>query len=349
MTQKQILEQAKAYIAACGYQLTDGVAEEFYLNLQNRPFTVLLGRSDAPMTQTVRLLAGAIGATEENGQLACMQVKPDWMDFSDLFGYVRLTGRFEPGAIIHFVKAAQDDLEKPYFLCLENLLLDRAEYYLKDILQPIEARKEADFAPQPLLTEKYYGSDGEAAERYGTLYVPQNLYVVCTLNLDETSLPMNQKLLDRVFTLELTKEDLMETDVRKGVCPAVDNRFLQPAYRGLFQCAERGELLDSCFAQIEELNKMLMKGSAYVGYQLRNDMAVYVCNAVASGIMSREQAMDRQILQKMLTHVQGNMKSVGPVLEALAAYCAGRYPGSAAKIADMMAKGQKDEYTSCWL
>ena len=349
MTKRQIMDAVKQSIEKSGFAITDTLAEHFYLSLQSRPFVVTMGRSNAPQIRFVTLLAEAIGATQDNGRLQILPVKPDWMDFSDLFGYVRLSGRFDPGAIIDFVKAAQDDPEKPYILCLEKVLLDRMEYYLNDILRPMEARKEENYEPQPLVTEKYYGSDTEAAEKYGTLYIPENLYVVCTLNLDETSLPLNQKLLDRIYTIELTEKDMPVGGAEEPVQAAeVDNAFLQPAYRGLFQCAEE-PLVERCFAEFETMNKMLMKGSAYVGYQIRNDAAVYVCNAVASGLLTWEQAMDQQILQKVLSHVQGSMKSVGPVLQELAAFCRGRYPRSAAKITQMIQKGEQDEYTSCWV
>jgi len=350
MTKTLIMEQILQFISNRGYTLAETLAEHFYLSLQSRPFVMLMGRSDAPMTRFVTLLAEAIGATQEKGRFLCLQVKPDWMDFSDLFGYVRLSGRFEPGAIIDFVKAAQDHPDKPYILCLDRVLLDRAEYYLNDILRPMEARREENYEPQPLVTEKYYGSDTLAAEKYGTLYLPENLHVVCTLNLDETSLPLNQKLLDRIYSMELTAGDLTENgQISATTGIEADAAFLQPAYKGLFQCTDRQELLEGCFAEFEAMNRMLMKGSAYVGYQIRNDAAVYVCNAVESGLLTRQQAMDQQILQKILSHVQGNIKTVGPVLRELAEFCKEQYPRAAGKIARMLQTGEQEEYTACWL
>ena len=228
--------------------------------------------------------------------------------------------------------------------------MDRAGYYLNDILRPMEGRKEENNQSQPLVTEKYFGSDEGAAQKYGTLYLPENLYVVCTLNLDETSLPLKQDLLDRVYTMELTKEDLVCCGAETAAQPAAaDNAFLQPVFRGLFQCGKRQTQLEACFAEFEAMNKMLIKGSAYVGYQLRNDAAVYVLNAVETQMLGRDQAMDQQILQKVLSHVQGSMKSVGPVLADLAAYCKDRYPRSGKKIAEMIEKGEKEDYTSCWI
>lgn len=350
MTKKQIIEHVKKYISGRGYMLTDTLAEHICLSLQSRAFVMLMGRTDAPQTLFIKLFAQAIGASEENGRFRILQVKPDWMDFSDLFGYVRLNGEFEPGAMIDFVKAAQDDPDKPYILCLERVLLDRAEYYLNDILRPIEARGEEGYEPQPLLTEKYYGADTAAAEKYGTICMPENLYIVCTLNLDETSLPLNQRFLDRIYTMELTREDLVSNGSETVTEPVIsDNSFLKPAYLRLSQCQERQSLIEACFGELETMNRMLMKGSAYVGYQIRNDAVVYVLNNARDDLLTQRQAMDQQILQKVLPRVQGSMKSVGPVLRELAGFCANRYPRSAHKITGMIEKGEREGYTSCWL
>lgn len=350
MTKKQIIAHIKQYISAQGYTLAENLIENYYLSLQTRPFVMLMGRTDAPQTLLVKLFAQAIGASEENGRLKVLQVKPDWMDFSDLFGYVRLSGMFDPGVMIDFVKAAQEDPEKPYFLCLDRVLLDRAEYYLNDILCPLEARADANYERKPLLTEAYYGTDPAAVEKYGTLYMPENLYIVCTLNLDETSLPLNQRFLDRIFTLELTAEDVVYTGSKSTAQPVeADNAFMRPAWLSLGQCETCQELIGSAFAAFGEMNRMLMQGSAYVGYQIRNDVVLYTLNNHAADLLTAEAALDQQILQKVLPRVQGNIRTVGPVLQALSDYCAGKYPCSARKITAMMEKGEQEGYTSCWI
>lgn len=98
-----------------------------------------------------------------------VSVRPDWSDSADLFGHVDLNGKFIPGAIIDFVKRAELDICRPYFLCLDEMNLARVEYYLSDILSIIET---CDFhngtiETVPLILDTYYGADVAARGKYG--------------------------------------------------------------------------------------------------------------------------------------------------------------------------------------
>ena len=101
--------------------------KHIYACLKTRPFMMVLGRGDEDMTVLPRRFADMMGATEENGRYLQLRVPMDWMDSSDLFGHLNLEGKFIPGAIIDFLKKAQNDPANPYFLCLDRISLSRAE------------------------------------------------------------------------------------------------------------------------------------------------------------------------------------------------------------------------------
>ena len=129
MDVKSQIKQIKAYIASKGFSYNDGLIENFYLSLKSKPFVILAGTSGTGKTRLVRLFAEAIGAAFET-----IPVRPDWSDSTDLFGHVDLNGRFVPGKILDFLWQAQQDLGKPYILCLDEMNLARVEYYLSDFL-----------------------------------------------------------------------------------------------------------------------------------------------------------------------------------------------------------------------
>ena len=329
-----MINAIKEYIAGRGYTCRDGFAESFCLSLKCRPFTFLCGRSDTDMTILPRLIAEAIGA-----QYLCLQVQPDWQDSSDLFGHLNLQGDFVPGPVIDYLKQAQNDPQRPYFLCFDGVLLDRAEYYLREMLTSVESRESEN--PLPLVTMAYYGRDTAAAEKYGEIPSLSNLYIVGTVNMDEASKPINQKLLDRIHGLAYEKGALVQTG--EDTCPAatpVDSSFLQTVYYRLEQC-DRAVLLPY-FEMFEKLNKILMKANAYMGYKLRNDAVLYLMHARTAGL-PEQQALDHVIAHKLLTRVQGSTKTVRPVLEALLTECA-EYPYTASKVRAMLAGCEKDGY-----
>lgn len=329
-----MIKTIKDYIAGKGYTCREGLVEGFCLSLKCRPFTFLCGHSSVDMTVLPRLCAEAIGA-----EYLCLQVRPDWQDSSDLFGHLDLAGNFVSGPVIDYLKKAQNDPNTPHFLCFDGVLLDRAEYYLREILASVESREGEN--PLPLVTMAYYGRDTEAAEQYGEIPSLSNLYIVGTVNMDEASKPINQKLLDRIHAMAYEADALVQTG--EDTCPAVtsaDNGFLQTVFFRLEQCDR--EVLLPYFGIFEKLNKILMKASAYMGYKLRNDAVLYLMHARQMNL-PEQQALDHVIAHKLLTRVQGSAKAVRPVLEALLTECA-EYPYTASKVRAMLAGCEKDGY-----
>lgn len=329
-----MISNIKKYITGKGYACREGLVEGFYLSLKCRPFTLLCGHSATDMTVLPRLFAEAIGAP-----CLCLRVRPDWQDSSDLFGHLDLAGNFVPGPVIDYLKQAQNDPQHPYFLCFDGVLLDRAEYYLREILSSVESR-EGD-SPLPLVTMAYYGRDRAAAETYGQIPALDNLYIAGTVNMDEASKPINQKLLDRVHAMAYEADALVRTGEDKKPEPVTaDNTLLQTVCFRLEQCDR--EALLPYFAKFEKLNKILMKASAYMGYKLRNDAVLYLMHAGFAGL-PEQQALDHVIAHKLLTRVQGSAKTVQPVLEALLRECT-EYPYTAGKISVMLDGCEKDGY-----
>jgi len=327
------MDAVRAYLAEQKVQAAPYLLENFYLSLKSRPFVMVLGRGSTDLAKLPRLFANAVGATQENGRYLQLQVPMDWMDSSDLFGHLNLEGKFIPGAIIDFLKAAQNDPQKPYFLCLDRVNLSRAEYYLREVLSSVERKA-------PLVPVIYYGRDIAALETYGEIPALENLYIVGTSNLDEASLPLNQKLIDRVHTIYLQPDDI--SGDAAGAGEEKDNDWLVTRYASVEACLEQAQAYFPLFA---DLNQILMKANAYMGYQMRNDAVLYLLH---NDVMPQENGEDHIICQKVLTRVQGTEKAVGAVLCKLQEFCAGKFPKAEAALGRMINQCKTENFTSYW-
>ena len=312
-----MIEAIRSYIAQKGYSCAAGLVESYYLSLKTRPFVLLTGNSDVDKTALPRLFAEAVGATPENGRYLQLTVSPDWMDSSDLFGWLNLEGKFIPGVIIDFLKAAQQNPDKPYFLCLDSLLLSRADYFLRDFVAAVESLGQPE--EKPFVNLSYYGRDEEAAQTYGVIPALPNVYTAATVDVDLEGRPLSRKLLDRVGTLTVRKDDMTVTAPGTATAAAADNSFLKTVYHGLDQCPEAGLMAD--IAVFGEINRILTPANTYIGYQLRNDSILYLAHNRLVGAMPESAALDRVIREKVLSRLQCTPKTV-PVLEELRGYCA---------------------------
>lgn len=331
-------------------------------------------------TRLVRLFAEAIGATSQNGRYKLVSVRPDWSDSSDLFGHVNLNDKFIPGAIIDFVKQAELDSRNPYFLCLDEMNLARVEYYLSDILSIIETREYVDgkVTTDPLITENYYGADITAKGKYGVVRIPENLYIIGTVNMDETTFPFSRKVLDRANTIEFSTVELLANfDSTQGEVKAIfaDNTFMKADYVFFNQCASDKDFVEDVCIELQDINKILEKANAHVGYRVRDEIVFYMLNNKNAGnLLTRNQAFDHEIMQKILPRIQGSSASVKIMLCELFKYCAGdyesyqtesddvsakmmaaanketcKYKESAKKIAFMVRRFEEDGFTAYWL
>jgi MoxR-like ATPase len=381
VTVKETVERIKNYIAAKGLTYNNGLIENFYLSLKSKPFVILAGISGTGKTRIVKLFAEAVGANSNNGRYKMVSVRPDWSDSSDLFGHVDLNGKFIPGAIIDFVKQAEIDSNNPYFLCLDEMNLARVEYYLSDVLSVIETRDKGLYgkiASDPLVPGTYFGRDGDAAGKYGTVGLPENLYIIGTVNMDETTFPFSRKVLDRANTIEFSHVDLLPRfDKIPQTVPQPDNlnnTFLKTEYLLLGQCVDEGEAVSAYCSELQQINRILETTNAHVGYRVRDEIVFYLLNNKKHGLLTENEAMDNELMQKILPRIQGSSASIKNMLCELFKHCAGDYEGyqtqsddisskmtkaansttckyknSAQKIAFMVRRFEEDGFTSYWL
>ena len=351
MAVKTQVAKINEYISAKGFNYDGQLIENFYLSLKAKPFVILAGTSGTGKTRLVRLFAEAIQA-----QYKLVSVRPDWSDSSDLFGHVDLNQKFIPGAIIDFVKQAELNPTKPYVLCLDEMNLARVEYYMSDILSAIETRRyeSGRIVTDPVIPSSNYGNDSSAAGRYGKVILPGNLYIVGTVNMDETTFPFSKKVLDRANTIEFSYVDLLSmptfsTQLAEQI--SVQNDFLVSKYITLNDCdAKDAEYISSVCTSLQRINSVLEKANAHVGYRVRDEIVFYMLNNRESGLLDETVAFDNQIMQKILPRIQGSSEAIKAMLEELLKVCASeKYIASEKKINFMIKRYEEDGFTSYWL
>jgi MoxR-like ATPase len=386
LTEQERLQEIKTYIAQKGFLYPTNLIENFYLSLKTKPFVILAGISGTGKTKLVKLFAEAIGATTENGQFNLIPVRPDWNDPSDLLGYKDLGGTFRPGPLTKVIIEASKPTNrtKPYFICLDEMNLARVEHYFSDILSILETqRREKDqVVTDPILKNIDFSIDDQG--QYGSLIIPDNVYFIGTVNMDETTHPFSKKVLDRANTIEFNYIDLNvlpdlpndNTDHVKAV--KTSNEFLKSDYLGLIDVYPGyAELIQKVNAQLVAINSILEPIHSHFGFRVRDSICFYMIYNERFGLMDFDEALDQQLLQKILPRIQGSSQSVKRVLIELMFLATGdtknlddmledatelykgwglkdgnpeaRYPQSARKIAYMLRRLEEDGFTSFWL
>ena len=181
------------------------VVEALHLGLwahEQRHFGVLTGLSGTGKTQLALKYAAALtgSAGESNEQVCTVPVQPGWHDPTQLLGYVNPLGesRYEPTEFLRFLMRASENPTEPHVCVLDEMNLSHPEQYLAPILSAMER----DGGHIPL-----HGGGDEYTVPSSISY-PPNLVLIGTVNMDETTMGISDKVLDRAFTLQFWDIDV---------------------------------------------------------------------------------------------------------------------------------------------
>ena len=329
-----------------------------YLNyitaIKSKPFLLLAGISGTGKSRIVRELARACwekGSTEYEDpkpkNFEMVQVKPNWHDSSELIGYVsRVSGSpvFVAGDFLKFVAKAWENLEVPHFLCLDEMNLAPVEQYFAEYLSVVESRKADEngvITTDPILKkckEQWYfdltaqlTSDDEVRARFNKdgIAIPQNLIVVGTVNMDETTFSFSRKVLDRAMTIEMNEVDLYGglDDRHEKIGKLEAGNLIGTAVEGVDVYRENKEVCDTALNYLQAVNLNLDGTPFKVAYRTRNEFLLYVVNNLpynkdkeGNEISQQEviaRALDEITSMKILSRIEGDSDKIGNLLDEL--------------------------------
>lgn len=315
--------------------------------IKSKPFLLLAGISGTGKSRIVRELARACwdaDSEEFNAQkprnFEMVQVKPNWHDSSELIGYVsRVSGEpiYVAGDFLKFVAKAWEEPDVPYFLCLDEMNLAPVEQYFAEYLSVIESRKadaEGNITTDPILKkskEDWYRvltseltSDDDLRKRFleDGICIPQNLIVVGTVNMDETTFSFSRKVLDRAMTIEMNEVDLTgglankhEQIGKLGAAELIGN-----AVEGVDIYSSYKDVCDTAIEYLQKVNDKLEGTPFKVAYRTRNEVLLYVVNNLPyksdedSDDLKQEyviaRALDEITNMKILSRIEGDETKV---------------------------------------
>lgn len=376
-TAKELIAHVHSYIIGKGYRFRKEEVANFYLALRTKPFVILAGISGTGKTQLPSLFARATGM--EDHQVIQVAVRPDWTDGGDLIGYVGLDDEFKPKDLTLAIQRAKGDPDRPYFFILDEMNLARVEHYFSDFLSVIESRERRDdgrIVTRPLLREESIASATNRDEFEGLSW-PSNLYLVGTVNMDETTHAFSRKVLDRANSIEMNDVDLSWPKNEEPVTAwsGIHSDALLTKYliaKELTDADKESLKKEKVIEFMTQVNDILRHADLHFAYRVRDEMAFYLVLNMEFGLMEHEEAVDFQLMQKVLPRIHGSSIRTERVLLDLLGLLSGietagndhqtkdleqtvketanvRYKRSVDKILFMLRRFEEDRFTSFWL
>lgn len=341
-------------------------ARRYITSLLAKPFVILTGNSGTGKTRISRQFAEYLEWKSEQGKKNWLMIPvgADWTDNTKVLGFYNPLGddgqgKYEKTKIVEFIEEANKHKEIPYFIILDEMNLSHVERYFSDFLSHMETPNIA------------FELDGYP----GKLEYPDNLFVVGTVNIDETTYMFSPKVLDRANVIEFKpqKNDVMKlfgtVDAIIKVKPASDGsaeaflRLAREIQGGKFDVEKNDkifyksadddtsktnmEFVEQVFSDIYEITK---ENDFEFAFRTVKEIRQYISAAYEltdNKEFNINQAIDEQLTQKVLPKIHGNQKEIGVLLDELRVLCQkNELLLSGKKVEQMKGKLAKIQYAS---
>lgn len=339
------IKELEKDVADAGLKYAPDLMKRFVCAQLAKPFVVLTGLSGSGKTKLAEAFTKWIGV--EN-TVNIVPVGADWTNNEKLLGYPNAldSGKYvmPDTGVLKLMLDANENPDLPFFLILDEMNLSHVERYFADFLSTMES---TDGIIELYDSGKRYAEDGR--EIPPSFKFPKNLFVIGTMNVDETTYMFSPKVLDRAQVIEFrVSEKEMADFLAKPGNPKIDDLAGKgAAYAKAFLdlAAERktkdigadekekfNELLigkvDPKTKEYDGLFTSLAKLGAEFGYRSAIEMVIFIAyylEACAYGKLTQSvdrekclgEAIDAAVLQKLLPKLHGSLNRLGPVIDAL--------------------------------
>ena len=307
------IESFKKATKEAGLIFSPQLIQRFVASLCTKPFVICSGLSGSGKTKLAQAFAQWI--TEDEAQYVIVPVGAD-PNALDKQEYVS-----PENGVLDLMIRAKENIEntgeptKPYFLILDEMNLSHVERYFADFLSTMES---GDKIP-------LHKIESDSLIIPSSIKLPKNLFIVGTVNIDETTYMFSPKVLDRANTIEfrLNDKDLadfiksdikLNMDLLKAQGANMSESFMNMALQ------ETDKNLKSSEEDLKLFFSELKKSGAEFGYRTANEIGRLMWMLEALGEKG-DNLLDIAIMQKLLPKLHGSRNKLTKVLPVLGGFC----------------------------
>ncbi len=199
------LDEVGRGIEQAGFRVSTRLLHAFHTSLKSAalsPITVLAGISGTGKSELPRLYADLGGLRFLN-----VAVQPNWDSPDDLFGFFNYTdGRYRAtplARLLNQISGSQRHVsleDQMVLVLLDEMNIERVEYYFAELLSKLETRRGLE-RNAPNWERASIEVDAGAGQRGEQLFLDHNLLFAGTMNEDESTLTLSDKVKDRASIL----------------------------------------------------------------------------------------------------------------------------------------------------
>lgn len=317
---------------------------------------------------------------------------------------------------VKFLAKAMLYPDVPFFVCLDEMNLAPVEQYFAEFLSVLESRTKIDghIVSEPLikadifsnkdyilkLQDELFGLElkeeiiedkrqriisGQLSEKNQKVYailqdkglrIPENVVIVGTVNMDETTHQFSRKVIDRAMTIEMNLPEGKDAEGNEiNPFKAFFDNSSELTYRedptssSLYLATETKasdvimELAKNNDKKTERLKERVaefltnlnftLEGTPFkVAYRVQNELMLYFYQLWLENKEARwrdilAESADQILMMKVLPRIEGDEELLEKPLERLISFCE-PYPNASKKLHEMQTRLKQSRFTSFW-
>ena len=358
---KEITKSFSGAISSRGLAYENNLLYRFSSALLTKRFGLLTGLAGSGKTKLAE--AFAMWLTESEDQYRVVAVGADWTSNETLLGYADAlnAGAYQlpSNGVLDLIIKASNDKEKPYFLILDEMNLSHVERYFADFLSAMESSNS-----KLRLHGAAAGLMANTITVPHELALPNNLFIIGTVNVDETTYMFSPKVLDRANVIEFraTRDQMAAflddpTGINLQALAAQGAAFAQGFVQRSNADADIKTLVNDAGAELGPQLKAdllvlftaLADMGAEFGFRTAKEIARFIVihKELSGTSWQYKVALDAQVLQKMMPKLHGSARKLDGVLKELDAFASAKdLPLTLEKVKRMQDRLKRDGFTS---
>lgn len=312
------LQYVQSVVRDKGLYLDQTDIFNFHISVKTNMLTILAGIPGVGKSRFVQAYAESLGLNYGE-ELVWIPISPSYQEPHDLLGYLHPNGTFieSETKLVRTLLKAKENPNQLYIIVFDEMNMSHIEHWFTPFLSILQLEKKNRMLT---LYEDVLETENTIPP---TIEIGENIIFIGTVNFDETTKELSDRLLDRTNLLTLQKIPFCEMSIGQG------KGIQRPPFKvtaGEFRINWlRNKEMIEVFSEeeLELLDKLHDVLSSYdatkgISFRCATAIAMYLQNIPfhnnQSYMISREEGFDLQIKQRVLTKVRGTEMMVGSLL-----------------------------------
>ncbi len=296
----------------------------FHIAMKSSPLVILAGPNGIGKTQLPLVYAETLGLSEERGTLLFVPISPSFLEPEDVLGYVRpctdkqYGGEFieSQTGLVSFLKEAEEMKDKIFMIVFDEMNLSQIEHWFAPFMSLLERNEKSR-------TLRLYaeGLTVKNDDMYpSSITIGDNVFFVGTINIDETTKQISDRLMDRAIIMNLSAPSFEKLCDMEPSSPSTYKEISFSSFGAVVKNVDNAakvfkEKEPEAFALLDEMNRCMLDSPYHKGISFRSlkKLALFFDNS--SGLLRPELALDYGIAEIVVKKISGTFDELGSILQ----------------------------------